>query len=383
MVAAAEIDVRTVGCSPLAYGFGFSGTITTGIPPTIRPNSVTRPQPSDLPPALPQVNVLEGVAIPCGLKIIHRRPRVILTGLRWGNGSMALYLKAPSQLPVTANWAASFLLLGRQIAKYELESDRQLLICVSAPARDYIAWLIGVGWRLVREPDAHEQIEVSDSLTIGMRLNIASESRVWSGVLRGIDSAKGRINISGIWISISDVRAVAISNRAEGAEWSQRDIPARPTITNGSWLEKSWTAAHVNQDHEIALVGVKQEILHESKAQIGFSADSMIELGHLLTIPEATSFTAWCTTVVPATEGGMAAVDAAAKLVVLDGPSAGQWLRAVKSKCVVCIVDRSRENDPFEEAIARFALDGTLLDRQFLDWSPPPGIEIFGVEVLV
>ncbi|GAA1362092.1 hypothetical protein GCM10009596_21160 [Arthrobacter rhombi] len=139
----------------------------------------------------------------------------------------------------------------------------------------------------------------------------------------------------------------------------------------------------MNQDHEIALVGVKQEILHESKAQIGFSADSMIELGHLLTIPEATSFTAWCTTVVPATEGGMAAVDAAAKLVVLDGPSAGQWLRAVKSKCVVCIVDRSRENDPFEEAIARFALDGTLLDRQFLDWSPPPGIEIFGVEVLV
>jgi hypothetical protein len=292
-----------------------------------------------------------------------------------------LYMKQNGGPAVEAAWADSFLLLGRQLAKHQTDPQSQVILVVTVPILDYAACLIGVGWRLSKR---REYASISASsfklLRPGNLIALATGNRVRCGIFHGWDENKKRINIDGIHLSIDSVLYANIRENGIGST-GYRDIPRPASILAGTWLEGSWIAANAEVDHDVAIVGVKRSILAESETLIGLAPDSMNALGDILTVPESTSATSWCATIVPSTDGGRSDLDAGASLVILDGTSAARWLRTVESQFIVCVVDRSQDHESFDESVLRIRAGGVPLENGFLDWTPPPGIEVLGFEV--
>lgn len=280
-----------------------------------------------------------------------------------------------------AKWAASFLLLGRQLAKYERANDTQVVLVVTVPIRDYVAWLIGIGWRLsqFRLTNSERNLDFR-SLPAGTPVTVTTKAGTRCGVFHGWDEKKNRINIEGRYLEIGSIEAASRYPHYEGPS-RYRILPKVGSLLDGTGLAQSWAAANSQVASEIAIIGIKKRILAEADTLIGINSESLNKLGDILTVQETTNHTTWCSSIVPSTDGGRAELEANAALVILDGTSAARWLRTIDSKFVVCVVDRSQDHESLDESILRLRAGGVALESNFLEWAPPAGIEILGFEV--
>jgi hypothetical protein len=74
-------------------------------------------------------------------------------GNRPGPNVLLSLAENPESTPVRSAWIGPILALGTRLArKADTFADRQLIVAVSVPSREYAAVLIGVGWTLGRPP---------------------------------------------------------------------------------------------------------------------------------------------------------------------------------------------------------------------------------------
>lgn len=296
---------------------------------------------------------------------------------------MPLYMKHEGAPSSEAKWAESFLLLGRQLARHRPADDVQVVLVVTVPVRDYVAWLIGVGWRLSRFKPKNSDVGVDfSSLPAGTPLTVTTKTRTRCGVFHGWDEEKKRLNIDGLHLELNSVKAASLHPKYEGPS-RYRDLPAVGSILEGTGLVDNWASANSEVASNVAIIGIKKHILAESETQVGIRPESMNKLGDILTVPETTNNTTWCSSIVPSTDGGRADLEANVALVILDGTSAARWLRTIEAQFVVCVVDRSQDHESFDESILRLRAGGAPLGSEFLEWKPPAGIEILGFEVSI
>lgn len=292
-----------------------------------------------------------------------------------------LYMKQVGAPSVEAKWAESFLLLGRQLAKHKPANDVQVVFVVTVPVRDYVAWLIGIGWRLSRFKSMDSDLYVDfPSLAAGTPVTVTTKNGTRCGVFHEWDEKKKRINIEGWWLELANIKSASHHPKYEGPS-RYRELPAVGSILEGTCLADNWAAANSQVASDVAIIGIKSRILAESEILVGIQPGSMNKLGDILTVPETTRHTTWCSSIVPSTDGGRADLEANASLVILDGTSAARWLRTIESQFVVCVVDRSQDHESFDESIVRLRAGGVPLGNDFLEWKPPAGIEILGFEV--
>lgn len=266
---------------------------------------------------------------------------------------MPLIMQQKGAPPVEVRWAESFLLLGRQMARHRPADNVQVVLVVTVPVRDYVAWLTGIGWRLssfrTKNPDMRVDFR---TLPKGTPVSVTTESRTRSGLFHGWEATTNRINIDGLYISLSSVRAASQFLNYEGPP-RYRDLPSPGSLLAGTDLMNNWAAANSELASSVSIVGVRKQILAEAETHIGIDPNSMNRLCDILTIPETTNNTTWCSSVIPSTDGGRADLEASTSLVILDGSSAARWLRTITSQFVLCVVDRSQDHESFDEAILR------------------------------
>src|SRR5689334_22994210 len=116
---------------------------------------------------------------------------------------------------VAAPWIGPLLALGGRVARYarKLDNDRQLVVVLSVPRRDFAAALVGCGWVMnSAAPNLREPVAVFRGLDFGTAVRIVTEKEVIADHYRGLDENRylPTVRLSGSQWLISGIRAVSV-----------------------------------------------------------------------------------------------------------------------------------------------------------------------------
>jgi hypothetical protein len=95
---------------------------------------------------------------------------------------------------VAADWIGKFVMLGRLAARWlRVHADRQLVVVLSVPVRDFAAVLVGCGWMTATAaPSILPVREILAGLSLHAPVRVVTRSKVLAEHFGGVNVAKDR-----------------------------------------------------------------------------------------------------------------------------------------------------------------------------------------------
>lgn len=312
--------------------------------------------------------------------------------------SIQLALSEDQELPSgPAQWIGPLVALGGMVSGFtKTSSDRQLIVAVSVPRRDFAAVLVGCGWIAASSaPELKDPAEILRSLAPGTPVRIVTEYEVLAdhfvqlrrvGDLEEVEMASPMSK----WMlpkikAVSVLRELAVPVRG-----------ARPELGSvGRWckLGERWNQLLAVPPRDLAIVGTRRWLgddlraflsVDEPAAADGRSVVQEADRVAGLVLPEGVNAATWFTRIYPSSQlADQLPLPEEARAVVLDGTGAIKYLAEIESSVVVCVLDRSIADDAAAERIVqlRNTRGEPLSLSETFGWRPPVGVEALAFTV--
>lgn len=307
-------------------------------------------------------------------------------GNRPGPNVLLSLAENPESTPVRSAWIGPILALGTRLArKADTFADRQLIVAVSVPSREYAAVLIGVGWTLGRPPAqvATDPLSVLRGALPRGNYRVLNATHVISGPFQGLDESRtpARVALAGHW-AVDRLEAVAPVAESDPAEKMPR--PQVGSIGRMSGVDRDWVRRLVAPAADLAIVGTKSWIGDDLEAVLARGDDGDGDSLASLLLPRTEKSATWFSRIY--SSSGFAdqlPLPDDVLLTILDGQGAIKYLNDVLSPVVVCVFDRSITDESAAEQVVqlRNSRGEPLALSSQLGWTPPAGIEALGFTV--
>lgn len=292
----------------------------------------------------------------------------------------------PESAPVRSAWIGPILALGTRLArKSDTFADRQLIVAVSVPSREYAAVLIGAGWTLGRPPAqvATDPLSVLRGALPRGNYRALNATHVISGPFQGLDEsrASARVALAGHW-AVDRLEAVAAVAETDPAAKMPR--PQIGSIGRMTGVDRDWARRLVAPAADLAIVGTKSWINDDLEAVLARGGDPDGDSLATLLLPRTQKSATWFSRIY--SSSGFAdqlPLPADVSLTILDGQGAIKYLKDVLSPVVVCVFDRSvADESAAEQAMQlRNSRGEPIALSSQLGWTPPAGIEALAFTV--
>lgn len=283
-----------------------------------------------------------------------------------------------------APWIPHLVALGARASRYaQCERDRQLVVAISVPRRDFAAVLVGCGWVMTNPaPQLEKPVDVLRGLVPHTPLRVVTDQSVIADFVLSFNEATDPPRVvfkkSGWGWTTDRFRAVTVLPALDKPVRGER--PILGSIRTLAGLEETWNARLASANAGLAIVGTLTRLSEDMKAFLtcgGTGPGSTTRLSDLL-LPFDTNAATWFTRTYPSV--GLThhlPLPSDVQAVVLDGLGAIKHLTQIAAPVVICILDRSVANDTAGEIVMqlRNARSEPLSIREDLGWSPPGGVE--------
>lgn len=311
-------------------------------------------------------------------------------GNRLGPKVLLSLAEDPESTPIRSAWIGPILALGTRLArKADTFADRQLIVAVSVPSREYAAVLIGAGWTLGRPPAqvATDPLAVLREALPQGNYRAVNANDVISGRFQGLSEkfvrGKPRVDVTlaGQWV-VDMLEAVAAIAEGDPAERMPR--PRVGSIGRMTGVDRDWVQRLVAPAADLAIVGTKSWIKDDLDAVLARGNDPDGDSLATLLLPRTEKSATWFSRIY--SSSGFAdqlPLPDDVSLTVLDGQGAIRYLKDVLSPIVVCVFDRSVADESAAEQVVQLRNsrgEPIALSTQ-LDWAPPAGVETLGFTV--
>ena len=293
---------------------------------------------------------------------------------------------------VQAKWIDHLVSCGLRVARYASTlDDKQLVLALSVPQRDYAAALIACGWVLgARCPNTSDPRTFLDKVQPGEKICLVTKDKVVAAKYCRIGtSSNGETVVTneGTWCID---KILAVDAIPDGP--SCVDVPckqARPepgSLARMAGIDRDWDSWLVSAPTDLAIIGTRNWIEHELDACIRRSEDVGLDNNDIRTVllPRDKGAVAWHTRIVSHVDRDACLnLPDSTSIVILDGNGAIKYLSDLRSKVVICILDRSAANETAEESILQYRnTRGVPIPLSEVNgWKMLPGIEYIAYEV--
>jgi hypothetical protein len=288
-----------------------------------------------------------------------------------------------------AGWIGPLVALGARVSRYTARlSERQLIVALSVPCRNFAAALIGCGWVMnAPPPKLDSPIAVLLQLQPGTPVRIVTEHEVLLDRFRSFERTPvaSIVRLSGgrAW-SVSRIRAISVAPEFDRPVRVPR--PALGSIGTLAPLEVTWDERLARPAADLAIVGTEAWLREEIDADLTRQDDrppAPCRISDLL-LPLGPRVATWSTRLYPASRfAGSLPLPSDVRTVILDGTGAIRYLPEIEAQVVIGVIDRSVADDTAAETIVqlRNVRGEPLSVRDDLRWTPPLGVEALAFTV--
>lgn len=293
-------------------------------------------------------------------------------------------LEAPGHV---ARWIGPMVALGTRASRYHRSrGDRQLVITVSVPSRDFAAALIGCGWVLASQaPVLPDPLDTLRGMEPGQALRAVNSRYVITGAFSHLDEGTSppQAQFAGSRWRVDGIRALAAVG--DPGPPGRENRPEPGSIEHMAGLDLAWDARLAFPAADLAIVGTLKWLERDFDAYLikegdDFAPSSM----RAMLKPKTTRVATWYTRLYPSARLAdhlPLPIDLTA--VVLDGNGAIRYLGVIETPVVICVLDRSVADETAAELITqvRNTRGEPLSLREDLGWPTPGGVEALAFTV--
>ena len=289
---------------------------------------------------------------------------------------------------VPGPWVGPLVALGARIARYSRQvSDRQLIVTISVPARDFAAALISTGWAMERPaPKLEAPLGVMRRLEPRTPVRMVTEREVLADFFSELNEqfTPPRVHLAGSRWQADKVKALAILPDLGSPERQARPTPGSISALAG--LTETWDERLCCPAADLAVVGTLAWLRDDLGAFLQRDSDALQHPDRIasLLLPAGDHVATWSTRLyASAGFSDMLPLPTDVKAVVLDGAGAIKYVGEIESPVVVAILDRSVADETAAEIVLqlRNTRGETVSVRDDLHWPPPSGIEALAFTV--
>lgn len=286
-----------------------------------------------------------------------------------------------------APWIGPMLALGTRASRYARKGlDRQLVIALSVPKRDFAAVLIGCGWVLASESSALPMpLETLRAMEPGQPLRAVNSNWVITGKFTSLDETvtPPRARFAGSAWQVDGIRALAAISELESSEREPRPEPG--SIEHMAQLDRAWDSRLALPAADLAIVGTVKWLGQDLDAYVGREDDDLrsSSVRSLLKPKESRAATWFTRLYASARLAEYLPFPKDLRAVILDGNGAINYLSEVEAPVVICVLDRSVADEAAAELVTqlRNTRGEPLSLSDDLGWRPPAGVEALGFTV--
>jgi hypothetical protein len=288
-----------------------------------------------------------------------------------------------------APWIGPIVALGAMARRYvEKLNDRQLVIVLSVPRRDFAAVLLGCGWIIsAPEPKLRTPEELLATLVPGTPVRAMTNSVVFEDVFEHLTPGAHPEAHFEKWHWMAP-HLTAIAPLANLSEPNRDSAPVLGAL--GKWRAEfagSWHNRVVSAEADLALIGTASRLhadldvrvvphspRENEEAQAVSPHDS---IGALLLPRGANSAVSFSTIYSAARLADELPLPSATRAVILDGYGAIKYLAEIEAPFVFSILDRSIANETSAELLVHYrnSRGEPVALTEAIGWRPPPGVE--------
>lgn len=318
----------------------------------------------------------------------------------------------PCETAIAASWIGPLVALGGLASRHMQKrgTDRQLVVVISVPKRDFAATLIGCGWvmnSIARE--LPEPVDVLRRLEPGTPVRVVTHNEVVADHFRAFDETKKppRVRLTGSQWLVTSIDAVAvIDHDFEGSVRVPRPSPG--AAARMARMEEAWAARLAAPTADLAIVGTLTWLSKDLSAFLTREGETVApdlpfaELGKLgiaerardisglggtladLLLPSAKHSATWFTRLYASGHfSDDVPLPRDVRAVILDGAGAIKHLAEVEAPVVICILDRSVADETAAEMVVqlRNSRGEPVALQEELRWNTPAGIEALAFTV--
>lgn len=293
----------------------------------------------------------------------------------------------PDQPGRAARWIGPLLALGTRAARHHRSGgDRQLVITISVPRRDFAAALIGCGWVLASDaPALLDPLDALRAMEPGQPLRVVNNRAVITGVFSSLDETvcPPRAQFAGSRWRVDGIRALAALLELDNPEREPRPEPG--SVEHMAHLDLAWDARLALPAADLAIVGTLKWLEQDFDAYLAKESDVLPPSSiRSLLKPKATKSATWYTRLFSSARlADHLPLPKDLNAVILDGNGAIRYLGEVEAPVVICVLDRSVADETSAELVTqlRNTRGEPLSPSDDLGWPPPGGVEALAFTV--
>lgn len=287
-----------------------------------------------------------------------------------------------------ARWAGPIVALGAMARRYAARlNDRQLVIALSVPRRDFAAVLLACGWIIsAPEPKLRPPHELLPTLMPGTPVRAMTKDHVFEDFFErlkpGIESEAHFQR----WRWITS-HLTAITPLPSLDEPRRDTTPVLGALGRWAALGRSWHNRVVSPDPDLALVGTASRIKTDLDVRVvphpaGVRGDahpiSAQDSIRGLLLPHGTnSLVTFSTIHAAARLADELPLPRSTRAVVLDGYGAIKYLAEIEAPFLFCILDRSIANETSADLLVHYrnSRGEPVSLTEAIGWRAPTGVE--------
>jgi hypothetical protein len=313
-----------------------------------------------------------------------------------------------------APWIGPLLALGTRAERFfQSGLDRQLIVVLSVPRRDFAATLVAAGWIVAQPaPGLSPPLDVLRETEPGTVLRIVTKRDVIIDRFTFLNEDKNppRLQLASSQWQVSLIQAVEPVNCLELAASVRMARPEPGALGRLANLHDSWDARLASPTADLAIIGTRAWLEEDLDAFLSREGDAggdqpkelvedlakasekgrpyKVGVGHGalrdIVLPDSHKSSTYFTKV-------YAAARLAEKLplprelnaAILDGSGAIKYLTEIETPVVICILDRSVADETAAEMVVqlRNTRGEPISLAEDLGWRPPAGVEALGFTV--
>lgn len=293
----------------------------------------------------------------------------------------------PDQHGRAAHWIGPMVVLGARAARHHRRAgDRQLVIALSVPKRDFAAALIGCGWVLASEaPTLPDPLDTLKGMKPGQPLRAVNSRDVVTGVFSSLSQATDppQAQFAGSKWRVDGIRALAALAELDTPERELRPEPG--SIEHMAGLDLTWDARLALPAADLAMIGTLKWLEQDFDAYLAKEEDILPPSSiRSLLKPKVTKSATWFTRLFASAQlADHLPLTKDLNAVILDGNGAIKYLGDMEVPVVICVLDRSVADETAAELVIqlRNTRGEPLSLADDLGWSPPTGIEALAFTV--
>ncbi len=288
----------------------------------------------------------------------------------------------------TAPWLGPIVALGGMARRYASQlDDRQLVVALTLPRRDFAAVLLACGWVIsAPTPNLASPREVLDTLAPGTPVRATTREYVFEDCFDHIrlGSVPEAHFLKSHWIAD---HLTAINPLSRSVEPSRGPTPALGALARWAGLEASWHDRLASVDPDLALVGTTSKLRADLDARVaprptdlhpgtdGSGEDDTIKQ---LLLPTGTHPSLNFSTIHSCARlADELPLPATTQAVVLDGYGAIGYLAEIEAPFVFCVIDRSVANEASVDLVMQYrnSRGNPVSLSEAVSWRAPVGVE--------